>query len=106
MMLYPYIYSTVGEWIGWVTPKKDVYNVHGIYVGWLTKEPRVLRRRVQEGMLARRDSPPIPDRIRPPATVPLPPMMAELPFEIVDVFDDDREHLTTLDYGEHKEDMD
>ena len=106
MMLYPYIYSTVGEWIGWITPKKDVYNVHGIYVGWLTKEPRILRRRTQEGMLARRDPPPKPDRIRPPATVPLPPMMAELPFEILDVFDDDREHLTTLDYGEHKEDMD
>ena len=49
---------------------------------------------------------PKPERIRPPATVPLPPMMAELPFEVLDVFDDDREYLTTLDHGEHKEDMD
>ena len=33
-------------------------------------------------------------------------MMAELPFEVIDVFDDDRDYLTTLDHGEHKEDMD
>lgn len=106
MMVYPYIYSTVGEWIGWVTPRKDVYDVHGYHVGWMTDEPRILKRRIQEGMLARRNPPATPKRIRPPATVPLPPMMAELPFEVIDVFDDDHVYLTTLDHGEHKEDMD
>ena len=106
MMIFPYVYNTIGEWIGWVTPKKDVYNVHGVYVGWLTGEPRILRRRIQEGLLARRTPPPMPARIRPPATVPLPPMMAELPFEILDVFDEDLPLLTTADFGEHKEDMD
>lgn len=106
MMVFPYIYNTMGEWIGWVTPMKDVYNVHGVYVGWLTDDPRILRRRIQEGNLARRTPPATPKGIRPPATVPLPPMMAELPFEIVDVFMEDLRLLTTLDYGEHKEDMD
>ena len=106
LMLFPYLYNTVGEWIGWVTPKKQVYNVLGIYVGWMTSDPRVLRRRIHEGGLERRAPPPTPQRIRPPATVPLPPMMSELPFEIMDVFDEEFPLLTTSDRGELREDMD
>ena len=106
MLVFPYLYNTIGEWIGWVTPDRQVYNVLGIYVGWLTDEPRILRRRIIDGSRPRLEPPTRPARIRPPATVPLPPMMAELPFEIIDVLDDEPDRLHTIDAGELKEDMD
>jgi hypothetical protein len=106
LLIYPYIYNTLGEYIGWITPDRQVYDVDGVYVGWLTAEPRVLRKRVQDRQVLRQDPPGIPRKIRPPATVPLPPMMAEIPFEIVDVMDEEPERLHTTDTGEFKEDMD
>lgn len=106
LLVYPYIYNTIGEWIGWVSAERKVFSVDGIYVGWLTDEPRVLRKRIIEEALERRDPPPQPDKILPPATVPLPPMMAELPFEIIDVLEDHPRLLHTTDSGELKEDLD
>lgn len=106
LLIYPYIYNSVGEYIGWITPDRQVYDVDGVYVGWLTAEPRVLRKRVQDRQYPRHEPPKTPGRIRPPATVPLPPMMAEIPFEIVDVMDEEPERLHTTDTGEFKEDMD
>ena len=26
---YPYLFNRIGDWIGWVTPKRDVYSVLG-----------------------------------------------------------------------------
>jgi len=89
LLVFPYIFDPVGEWIGWMSPDRNV-----------------LRRRIIEGDLIRREVPPHPGRVRPPATVPLPPMMAELPFEIIDVLDEEPERLHTTDTGEFKEDMD
>lgn len=105
ILVYPYLYNTMGEWIGWVTPEQEVFDVDGIYVGWLTDEPRVLRKRIYDRPLPRKDPPPEPEKIRPPATVPLPPMMAELPFEIMDVLEEEPRLLHTQDSGELKEDM-
>jgi hypothetical protein len=106
LLVFPYVYNTIGEWIGWITPDKQVYDVYGIYVGWLTNEPRILTKRIHEGPLPRREPPDPPGRIRPPATVPLPPMMAELPFEVVDVLQEFPERMHTTDTGEFKADMD
>ena len=106
LLVYPHIYNQGGEWIGWVTPDKSVFDVQGVYVGWMTNDPRILRRRIREDDLHRRQPPPPPDRVHPPATVPLPPMMSELPYEILDVFDEEPDLLHTLDQGEFKEDMD
>ena len=105
LLVFPYLFNTIGEWIGWITPDKQVYDVNGIFVGWLTEEPRILRRRIHDGPLLRRTPPDPPQRIRPPATVPLPKMMAELPFEIVDIFEEEPDRLHTTDAGELKEDM-
>lgn len=106
LLVFPYIFNTRGEWIGWVTPDREVYDVDGVYVGWLTDEPRILRKRIIDGPLPRKAPPPPPERIRPPATVPLPPMMAELRFEIMDVMEEEPERLHTVDSGELKEDLD
>lgn len=106
LLVFPYLYNTLGEWVGWVTPDRQVYDVDGVYVGWLTDEPRILRKRIYDKAFPRRTPPPEPQRIRPPATVPLPPMMAELPFEKVDVLDEEPNRLHTTDSGELKEDVD
>jgi hypothetical protein len=106
LMVYPHLFNTIGEWIGWLTPGREVYDVDGVYVGWLTDEPRILRKRTIDGPLPRRDPPRPPKRVRPPATVPLPPMMAELAFETIDVLHEEPERLHTIDTGELKEDVD
>ncbi len=106
ILLFPYLFNTQGEWIGWVTADQQVYDVDGLYVGWLTNEPRILRKRVIDWTLPRLEPPPPPEKIRPPASVPLPPLMAELRFENVDVLEEYPELLHTTDSGELKEDMD
>ena len=105
-LVFPHLFNTFGEWIGWITPDRQVYSVLGLYIGWLTDEPRILRRRVHDGPVPRLEPPTRPSRIRSPATVPLPPMMAELPFEIIDVLYEEPERLHTIDSGELKKDMD
>jgi hypothetical protein len=106
LLVFPFVFSPVGEWIGWVTPEREVFDTDGIYVGWLTPDPRVLRKRTYDEALPRRTPPAPPGRIRPPATVPLPPMMSELPFEYIDVLLEEPERLHTTDTGDLKQDVD
>lgn len=106
LLCYPHIFNTNGEWVGWVTPDREVYDVDGVYVGWLTNTPRILcRRSASHGRLRREDPPPPPSQIRPPAHVPLPPLMSELPFQHMDVLESSPNRLHTADHGELKEDM-
>jgi hypothetical protein len=106
ILCYPHIFNTGGEWVGWVTPQRQVYDVDGVYVGWLTNTPRILCRRADgQNRLRREAPPPPPDKIRPPAHVPLPPMMAELPFQHIDVLESLPDRLHTRDHGEFKPDM-
>ena len=53
LLIFPYLYNTLGEWIGWVTADREVFDINGIYVGWLTEEPRILTRRIHDGQLRR-----------------------------------------------------
>ncbi len=104
---FPYLYNRMGEWIGWVTSKKEVYSVLGYYVGYLTDEPRILRKRATSTLKPRMNPPAIrPPRIYPPATVPLAPMMRELTHSVVDVLLDEPERLHPIDQGELREDLD
>lgn len=105
-LIYPYLHNSLGEWIGFVTPKREVYSVLGNYVGTLTNDPRVLRRRSYDFSKPRLKPPPPQQRITVPATVPLAPMMAELPFSMIDVLEDEPERLSTVDFDELREDMD
>jgi hypothetical protein len=96
-LIYPYVYNPIGDWIGWVTTDKQVYSVYGRYVGWVNKDNRILRRRADDFQRTDKKPPPVPPRFLPPATVPLPPMMAELKYEIVDVLEDMPELMPRLD---------
>jgi hypothetical protein len=105
-MLYPMIYNSLGEWIGCVTSKGEVYSVHGDYVGWMTGDPRILRKRTYDYSKPTIQPPPPQKMLRAPANVPLPPMMAELSYDTIDVLYDEPERLPTLDYGDALQDMD
>jgi hypothetical protein len=105
-LIYPYLHNRQGEWIGWVTAERQVYSVLGFYVGELTAEPRIIRRRITASLKPRRMPPPPPEHLLIPATIPLPPMMADLRFGQMDVLLEEPERLHTLDFGEKREDMD
>ena len=105
-LVYPYLYNRTGEWIGWVTQKREVYSVLGHYVGWLSDDPRILRKRAQSFSNPRVQAPTPPGRIHVPVTVPLPSLMPELSYSVIDVLDEEPERLSTLDSDDLREDMD
>lgn len=96
-IIHPYVYDRSGDWIGWVTSDNEVYSVYGNYVGWINKDNRILRRRADNFQRTDKVPPPAPSRLLPPATVPLPPMMAELKYETVDVLEEMPELMPRLD---------
>jgi hypothetical protein len=103
---FPYLYNRLGEWIGWVTSNREVYSVLGYFVGEISLEPRILRRRITQGLKSRQKPPNAPPRLIVPATIPLAPLMGELIFGIMDVLLEEPERLHTLDSGELHEDID
>jgi hypothetical protein len=105
-LVYPYLYNRMGEWIGWVTADRQVYSVLGYFVGEMTAEPRIVRKRITASLRPRKTPPPSPDRLLVPPTIPLPPMMADLRFGIMDVLLEEPERLHTLDAGEDRQDLD
>ncbi len=102
---YPYIFNRNGDWIGWVTSKREVYSVLGYYVGYLTNDPRILRKRATSTLKPRLKPPAIPAKVYPPATIPLAPMMSELTHSQIDVLLDEPSLLHPLDAGELREDI-
>ena len=105
-LAYPYIYNRQGEWVGWITEDRQVYSVHGHYVGWLSADPRILRKQAHDYPLPRLAPPHTPPALRAPATVPLAPLLPELPIGAFDVLDEDPDLLPAVDYGDLREDMD
>ncbi len=102
---YPYLFNQLGEWIGFVNAKREVYSVLGVYVGYLTNDPRILRKRATSTLKAKSHVPEPPGKFAPPATVPLAPLMPELTHSIIDVLLEEPERLHTADLGELREDL-
>lgn len=84
-----HLYDTRGEWIAWLNGK-EVYTRDGMYAGFLSDDGRVLRERIRK-QRPLRPVPVAPTKIRPPASAPLPPYFAELPWNQVDVFEEEPE---------------
>ena len=103
---YPYLFNRTGEWVGFVTPKRDVYSVLGEYIGTLTNDPRIVRKRSTATLQSRLEPPLPPNKINLPANIPLAPMMPELTHALIDVLLDMPERLHTLDAGDSRQDMD
>lgn len=105
-LVFPNLFNRGGEWIGWVTPQREVYSVMGYFVGTLTNDPRIVRKRAEDELKPRLRPPAQPKRITPPAQVPLAPLMQELTHSFVDVLSEEPDRLHTLDSGELREDLD
>ncbi len=105
-LAYPHIFNLLGEWIGFVTPEREVYSVLGFYVGYLSSDPRILRKRVHEISRPRLIPPACPQNNYPPATFPLAPLMCELYQDTMDVLLEEPERLHTLDMGDLRKDLD
>ncbi len=105
-LAYPYLFNRTGDWIGFATAKKEIYSVMGFYVGTLTNEPRIVRKRATSTLNPRLQPPAQPQKVYPPATIPLAPMMGDLSISMVDVLMDEPEKLHTVDSGEQRQDMD
>ena len=105
-LVFPYLFNRGGEWIGWVTPQKEVFSVLGNYVGFLTNDPRIVRKRADDATRPRMKAPPIPQRLVTPAHTPLAPMMSDLTHSLVDVLAEEPERLHTVDTGELRNDLD
>lgn len=105
-LVFPYLFNRSGEWIGWVTPRREVYSVLGHYVGTLTDDTRIVRTRADDELKPQLKPVPAPKRIITPATVPLAPLLKDLTFAFVDVLLEEPERLHTLDSGELREDLD
>jgi hypothetical protein len=103
---YPFLFNRTGEWIGFVTPNREVYSVAGEFVGMLTNDPRIIRKRSTSTLHTRLQPPIAPKRINLPANIPLAPMMPELSHSLVDVLMDMPERLHTTDSGDSKQDLD
>jgi len=61
-----------------------------MYAGFLSDDGRILRKRVRS-QRPLRPVPPAPPKIRPPATMPLAYLFAELPWNLVNVFEEEPE---------------
>jgi hypothetical protein len=105
-LLYPFLFNRNGDWIGFVTPKREVYSVLGEFVGTLTNDPRIVRKRATSTLKPRLKPPLKPQKVYPPATIPLAPMMSDLSHSVIDVLLDAPELLHTTDSGENRQDMD
>jgi hypothetical protein len=106
LMKYPYLFNSIGEWIGFVTEDKEVYSVLGYYVGYLADGPRILRKRAYAFDKPKISPPAPPGKILAPATVPLAPMMSELTYSVIDLLEEEPERLVTIDAGDLREDLD
>ena len=105
-LVFPYLFNRSGEWIGSVTPQRDVYSVMGYYVGSLTNDARIVRLSSDDTSRPRIRVTPPPGRINTPAQLPLAPLMSDLTNSLVDVLLEEPERLHTVDSGELREDMD
>jgi len=105
-LIFPHLFNRTGEWIGWITPKREVYSVLGYYVGTLTDDARIVRKRADDEDKPRLRPPQYPGRVTTPASVPLAPLMKDLTHSMVDVLQEEPERLHTLDSGELRQDLD
>jgi len=104
-LVFPYLYNRLGEWVGWVTSSREVYSVLGFYVGYISDDKRILCKRYMDDKKPNLTPPAAPDRVMPPATIPLAPLMSELLYSTVDILLEEPEKLHTLDSGELREDL-
>lgn len=81
-----HLFNIDGEWIAFIIGR-EAYDTLGDYLGFLSDDRRLLRKRNPGDKGERKTPPSAPTRPKIPASMPLAPMMRELPFHIIDVFE-------------------
>ncbi len=83
-----HLYNIDGEWIGFIRGA-NVYDVAGSYLGYLTDDRRLLRNRRPSNEPDETPPDAFPPRLRGiPSHFPLAPLFRQLPYGIVDVFEE------------------
>jgi len=83
-----YLYNRDGEWIGFLRGA-EVYGSNGDYLGFLTEDRRLLRTRRPPQQEPLPPPPFWPPRLRRvPERFPLAPLFKQLPFGLIDVFEE------------------
>lgn len=100
-----FVYDTRGEYVGWIEQGNQVIKRDGEWLGALNKDGRILRKR-SEPRRPLHPNPPVsaPKPARLPTRAPLPGLMAELPYSIIDVLDFEPEVFKKI--SDLKPDMD
>lgn len=96
------LFTREGEWLGFLVGR-EVFDVEGHYLGFLSDDQRLLRQRTVRRPPARRTPPTAPMRPKLPSTAPLAPLLRALPYQIVDVFEDQAERFKYV--ADNKPDM-
>lgn len=86
------IFNVDGEWLGFVAGR-EVFDPAGQYLGFLSDDRRLLRKRSLSRRPPRLQAPERPKRPKLPASMPLAPMMRQLPHQIIDMFEEYPERL-------------
>ncbi len=97
-----HIFNLDGDWIGFVIGR-EAYDPQGDYLGFLSDDRRLLRKRMLGETPPRKEAPPPPVQPRIPANMPLAPLMKELPFHIIDMFEEYEHRLLAI--SERRPDM-
>jgi hypothetical protein len=97
-----HLFTIEGDWLGFVAGRR-VFSTAGEYLGFLSDDRRLLRRRHVDDDLPRRAVPPKPTQPEIPMSAPLAPLLRELPFHIIDVFEEEGDRL--LFVSERRADM-
>lgn len=90
-----HVFTIDGEWIGFVIGR-ELFDPQGHYIGFISDDRRLLRKRMDSETRTRKESPPPPARPSLPAHMPLAPLMRELPFHIIDVFEEYGDRLNYI----------
>jgi hypothetical protein len=97
------IFNVDGEWLGFVSGR-ETFDSAGQYLGFISDDKRLLRKRSLSERPPRLQPPPRPERPRLPTSMPLAPLMRNLPHNIIDVFEEYPERLIYV--SETRPDMD
>ncbi len=87
-----HLWNVDGEWLGFVKGR-EVFDTAGQYLGFLSDDQRLLRKRSIGDTVPHIDPPKRPERPLIPASMPLAPLFRELPFHIIDMFEEYPERL-------------
>jgi len=97
------IFNIDGEWLGFVSGR-EVFDSAGQYLGFISDDKRLLRKRSLSDRPPRLQPPSRPERPRLPTSMPLAPLMRNLPHNIIDMFEEFPDRLNYV--SETRPDMD